>query len=86
MPTDWRLSINTGRYIGEELTLDLCVDHVLSQRHKSGFPNGDVVVNGSTSRVTADIAEKQGCQFHRSYVGEAKCCCQNERGLCNHRR
>ncbi|MCH8268093.1 MAG: phosphoglucosamine mutase [Acidobacteria bacterium] len=68
-----RLAIvdNTGRYIGEELTLALCVDHVLSQRHKSGFSNGDVVVNGSTSRVTADIAEKYGCQFHRSYVGEA---------------
>ena len=68
-----RLAIvdNTGRYIGEELTLALCVDHVLSQRQQSGLSNGDVVVNGSTSRVTADIAEKQGCQFHRSYVGEA---------------
>jgi phosphomannomutase len=30
-----------------------------------------VVVNGSTSRVTADIAAKYGCPFHRSYVGEA---------------
>jgi phosphomannomutase len=68
-----RLAIvdNTGRYIGEELTLALCVDHVLSQRHKSGASNCDVVVNGSTSRVIADIAENYGCQFHRSYVGEA---------------
>ncbi len=62
-----RLAIvdNTGRYIGEELTLALCVDHVLAKTP------GPVVVNGSTSRVTADIAEKYGCEFHRSHVGEA---------------
>ncbi len=64
-----RLAIvdNTGRYIGEELTLALCVDHVLSRTPTPGR----VVVNGSTSRVTADIAAKHGCEFHRSYVGEA---------------
>ena len=62
-----RLAIvdNTGRYIGEELTLGLAVDHVLSRKQ------GPVVVNGSTSRVTADLAEKYGCPFHRSHVGEA---------------
>lgn len=62
-----RLAIvdNTGRYIGEELTLALCADYVLARTP------GPVVVNGSTSRVTADIAAKYGCQFHRSYVGEA---------------
>ena len=56
---------NTGRYIGEELTLALCADHVLATRP------GPVVVNGSTSRVTADIAGRYNCPFHRSYVGEA---------------
>lgn len=62
-----RLAIlnENGTYIGEELTLALCVDHVLPNRP------GPVVVNGSTSRVTADIAAKHGCEFHRSYVGEA---------------
>jgi phosphomannomutase len=62
-----RLAIvdNRGRYIGEELTLALCADHRLNQ-HK-----GPVVVNGSTSRATADLAEKHGCPFHRSHVGEA---------------
>jgi phosphomannomutase len=62
-----RLAIvdETGRYIGEELTLALCADYVLA-RHP-----GPVVVNGSTSRTTADIAAKYGCPFHRSYVGEA---------------
>lgn len=62
-----RLAIvdNTGRYIGEELTLGLAVDHVLSRK------KGAVVVNGSTSRLTADLAAKYGCPFHRSHVGEA---------------
>ncbi len=54
-----------GNYIGEELTLALAADHVL------GRTPGPVVVNGSTSRVTADIAQKYGCDFYRSYVGEA---------------
>ena len=65
-----RLAIvdNTGRYIGEELTLALCADHVLSAR------NGPFVVNSSTSRVTEDIARAHGCQFHRAFVGEAHVC------------
>lgn len=62
-----RLAIvdNTGRYIGEELTLALCADVLLPRR------KGPIVVNGSTSRVSADLAEKYGCTFHRSHVGEA---------------
>lgn len=54
-----------GRYVGEELTLALVLDNVLSKTP------GPVVVNGSTSRVNQDIAEKYGCEFHRSAVGEA---------------
>ncbi|MFN0055848.1 MAG: phosphoglucosamine mutase [Planctomycetales bacterium] len=62
-----RLAIvdETGRYIGEELTLALCADYILQRTP------GPVVVNGSTSRITADIAAKYGCPFHRSHVGEA---------------
>ena len=62
-----RLAIvdETGRYIGEELTLALCADFVLETR------KGPFVVNDSTSRVTADIAAKHGCPFFRSHVGEA---------------
>ena len=65
-----RLAIvdNTGRYIGEELTLALAADHVLETR------KGSFVVNGSTSRITQDIATKHACQFHRSFVGEAHVC------------
>jgi phosphomannomutase len=62
-----RLAIvdQAGRFIGEELTLALCADYILARRP------GPIVVNGSTSRVSADIAKKYGCPFHRSYVGEA---------------
>jgi phosphomannomutase len=62
-----RLAIvdNRGRYIGEELTLALCADYVLSRTP------GPLVVNGSTSRVSADIAARHRSSFHRSAVGEA---------------
>ncbi|HLQ46307.1 MAG TPA: phosphoglucosamine mutase, partial [Planctomycetaceae bacterium] len=62
-----RLAIvdENGRYIGEELTLALCADFVLATR------KGPFVVNGSTSRVTADVAARHGCPFFRSHVGEA---------------
>ena len=63
-----RLAIvdETGRYIGEELTMALATDRVLA-----GSP-GPVVVNGSSSRVTADIVDRYpGSSFHRSHVGEA---------------
>jgi phosphomannomutase len=54
-----------GRYIGEEYTLALCVDHVL--RHTPG----PVVTNCSTSRMAEDLARKYGVPFFRSAVGEA---------------
>jgi len=54
-----------GRYIGEEYTLAICVEHRLrSQR-------GPIVTNCSTSRMAQDIAEKHGVPFFRSAVGEA---------------
>ncbi|HJS07706.1 MAG TPA: phosphoglucosamine mutase [Pirellulales bacterium] len=54
-----------GRYIGEEYTLALCVDHVL--RNSAG----PIVTNCSTSRMTEDLARKYGAPFYRSAVGEA---------------
>ncbi|MFZ5830283.1 MAG: phosphoglucosamine mutase [Planctomycetota bacterium] len=54
-----------GRYIGEEYTLALCVEHVLQQRH------GPIVVNCATSRMSADIAARHGVPCHRAAVGEA---------------
>ncbi|WP_442482382.1 phosphoglucosamine mutase [Aeoliella sp. SH292] len=54
-----------GRYVGEEYTLAIAVDHVLAQTP------GPVVTNCSTSRMTEDLAEKHGVPFYRSAVGEA---------------
>ncbi len=62
-----RLAIidETGRYIGEELTLALAVLRRLRQER------GPVVINMSTSRVIEDIARQFGVPCHRSAVGEA---------------
>jgi len=55
----------TGRYLGEEYTLAMCVDHVLRGR------TGAIVTNCSSSRMSQDLAGQYGVPFHRSAVGEA---------------
>jgi phosphomannomutase len=55
----------TGRYLGEELTLALAV------RFRLGEERGPVVINLSTSRVTEDVARQYGVPCHRAPVGEA---------------
>src|SRR5436305_1511552 len=55
----------TGRYVGEELTLALAVLFRLRQER------GPVVINMSTSRLTEDIAARFGVPCYRSAVGEA---------------
>ncbi len=55
----------SGRYLGEEYTLALCVDHVLGSR------KGPVAANCASSRMSQDIAERHGVPFYRSAVGEA---------------
>ncbi|HTN75940.1 MAG TPA: phosphoglucosamine mutase [Pirellulaceae bacterium] len=57
-----------GRYIGEEYTLALCLDHVLTKL------KGTVVTNCSTSRICEDIARKHGSRLVHSAVGEANVC------------
>lgn len=54
-----------GRYVGEEYTPAVCIDHVLRSTP------GPVVTNCSTSRMTQDLAEKYGVPFSHSAVGEA---------------
>jgi phosphomannomutase len=54
-----------GRYIGEEYTLAICLDHVLRERP------GPIVTNCATSRMAEDLAARYGVPFHRSAVGEA---------------
>jgi phosphomannomutase len=62
-----RLAIidGSGRYIGEEYTLALCLHHRLKSR------KGPVVTNCASSRMNQDIAAKYGVPFFRSPVGEA---------------
>lgn len=54
-----------GRYLGEEYTLALCVDHVL--RHDPG----PIAINCSTSRMSEDLAARYKVPCFRSAVGEA---------------
>jgi len=61
-----RLAIvsETGRPIGEEYTIALVVEHMLS-RH-----GGRVVINLSTTKAVDDIAQKHGAPVARTRVGE----------------
>ncbi len=61
-----RLAIvdNLGRPLGEEYTITLVADHLLSKE------KGRVVVNLSTTRAVEDIASKHKVLFTRTKVGE----------------
>ncbi|PQO44962.1 phosphoglucosamine mutase [Blastopirellula marina] len=62
-----RLAIidSAGRYIGEEYTVAICLDHVLASRP------GPVVINCATSLMNEAIAKKHKSPIYRSAVGEA---------------
>ncbi|HOO57554.1 MAG TPA: phosphoglucosamine mutase, partial [bacterium] len=53
-----------GLPIGEDYTLAIAVDHILSKKH------GNVVVNLSTTSAVDDIVEKHGCRIIKSKIGE----------------
>jgi phosphomannomutase len=55
----------SGRPIGEELTLALSVAYYLL------FKKGPIAINMSTSRATADVARMTGSRVYYSPVGEA---------------
>jgi phosphomannomutase len=54
-----------GNYVGEEYTLAIALNHALATR------KGPVVINCSSSRMSADICASHGCEIHLSAVGEA---------------
>jgi phosphomannomutase len=54
-----------GRYLGEEYTLAMCVDHLLRQK------KGPIAANCATSRMSQDLAIRYGVPYHRAAVGEA---------------
>ncbi|MEM7659523.1 MAG: phosphoglucosamine mutase [Bacteroidota bacterium] len=55
---------NEGNLFGEEYTLVAVADYVLSHTKSS------VVSNLSSSRALRDVAEKHGCRYYASAVGE----------------
>ncbi len=55
----------SGIYVGEEYTLAITLNHALKTR------KGPVVINCSSSRMSADICQAHGCELHMSAVGEA---------------
>jgi len=64
-----------GRYIGEEYTLAICLEHILRTATMGNHPfprtRGPVVINCASSRMNEDIAKKYGVPLFRSAVGEA---------------
>ncbi len=56
-----------GEFLGEELSLALAAQYVLSRTTNR---SGPVVINMSTSRVSEDVARAAGCEVVRTAVGE----------------
>jgi phosphomannomutase len=56
-----------GDFLGEELSLALAAQYVLSRTTDRSRP---VVINMSTSRVSEDVARQAGCEVIRTAVGE----------------
>ncbi len=54
-----------GEMISEEYTVTLCVENVLSKN-----PGKPIVINLSTSQMSADIAKKYRSECFRSIIGE----------------
>lgn len=69
-PDGDRLAIvdERGEYIGEEYTLVLAAEALLSAAHG---PGASVAVNLSTSRMIDDVAKKHNAKVWRTAVGEA---------------
>jgi phosphomannomutase len=64
-----------GRYVGEEYTITLCLEHLLriaeNAKHPCCRKKGAVVINCATSRMNEDVAKRYGVPIFRSAVGEA---------------
>jgi len=66
-----------GRYIGEEFTVALCVQHALSKWKQAqasvnrSQTSAAIVINGATSGMSERLAADAGAHSYRSAVGEA---------------
>ena len=56
-----------GRYVGEEFTVAVCVQRILTDPET----RGPIVINGATSGMSERLANDAGVGCHRSPVGEA---------------
>ena len=60
-----------GAFIGEELTLALCLLDLIAARKAKGLPTGNFITNCATSSVSKVLAEQSGYTHKQSAVGEA---------------
>ncbi len=60
-----------GRYIGEELTLALCLLQALPKHQAHGKQDCTIVTNCATSGLSKVIAAEHGCRLLQSAFGEA---------------
>tara|TARA_B100000427_G_scaffold205388_1_gene170965 strand:- start:346 stop:1686 length:1341 start_codon:yes stop_codon:yes gene_type:complete len=58
-----------GHFIGEDYSLAMCIDYVLTYE-KNTAVNKDVVVNLSTSNVISDIVKEKNGVIHQTKIGE----------------
>lgn len=58
----------TGRFIGEDYSLGVCVDQILRQE---GGQGQTIVVNLSTSKVIEDLAARHGAKTAYTKIGES---------------
>ena len=58
----------TGHFIGEDVSLGFCIDHILEQNPSKS--DQKVVVNLSTSSVISDIAKKHNASILQTKIGE----------------
>jgi phosphomannomutase len=61
----------TGRPIGEERTLPICMSFALTRAAKGGSNGQNVVVNLSSTQALDDVASKSGANIVRTPIGEA---------------
>jgi len=61
---------NNGRFIGEQYSVVLAVDHILSEKQNRKADSSSVVVNLATTKAVADVAEKYNSNVIYSKIGE----------------
>ena len=61
---------NNGEFIGEQYSVVLASDHILSKNNSSESEPASVVANLATTKAIADVAKKYGAKFYFTKIGE----------------